>query len=131
MEVTFTLNRRLGGKGRRPNAPPRNAPPGNAPGSPQIARLSRLMALAIRFDTLIRDGSVPNQATLARLGGVTRARLTQIMQLVRLAPDIQEELLWLPGGSRMAERTIRPAVRCVAWEDQRRAFALAKGPKQN
>ena len=54
------------------------------------------MALAIRFDGLIRDGVVADQAELARLGHVTRARVTQIMNLLQLAPDIQEALLFLP-----------------------------------
>ena len=53
------------------------------------------MALAIRFDHLIRDGVVADQAELARLGHVSRARLTQIMDLLNLAPDIQESLLEL------------------------------------
>jgi hypothetical protein len=51
------------------------------------------MALAIYFDQLIRDGVVADQAELARLGHVSRARLTQIMNLLNLAPDIQEEVL--------------------------------------
>jgi hypothetical protein len=121
MEVSFTLNRKSGGKGRR------IATPRTTPGPLRIPRLSRLMALAIRFDTLIQEGAVTDQASLARLGGVTRARLTQIMHLLRLAPDIQEELLFLPAESRMVERTIRPVVRLVEWNDQRRAFQEAKG----
>ena len=59
------------------------------------------MALAIRFDKLIRDGAVKDQTELARLGHVSRVRMTQIMNLNHLAPDIQEEgtasaltLLW-------------------------------------
>ena len=48
----------------------------------RVPRVSRLMALAIRFDQLIRDGVVTDQAELARLGHVTRARLTQIMNLL-------------------------------------------------
>jgi hypothetical protein len=33
---------------------------------------------------------------LARLGHVSRAQITQIMNLLLLAPDIQEEILFLP-----------------------------------
>ena len=55
--------------------------------------MTKIMALAIRFDQLIRDGEV---AELARVGHVSRARFTQIMNLLCLAPDIQEELLFLP-----------------------------------
>ena len=53
------------------------------------------LALAIRFDQLIRDGVVTDQAELARLGHVSRARLTQIMNLLNLAPDIFEALFIL------------------------------------
>lgn len=50
-------------------------------------RVSRLMALAIRLDGLNRDGVVSDQAELARLDQVSRARLTQVMNLLYLAPD--------------------------------------------
>ena len=72
---------------------------------------SRLMALAIRFDQLIRDGVVADQAELARLGHVSRARVTQIMALLNLATDIQEAVLHLPlverGREPVAERDLR------------------------
>jgi hypothetical protein len=55
------------------------------------------MALAIHFDGLIRDGVVKNYAELASLGGVSRARITQIMNLLNLPPWKQEELLFLEG----------------------------------
>lgn len=64
-------------------------PPGRVP------RISRLMALAIRFDGLIRAGVVADYAELARLAHNARARITQIMNLLMLAPDIQEEILFL------------------------------------
>jgi hypothetical protein len=63
----------------------------------RVPRISRLMALAIRFDDLLRRGQVKDYAELARLGHVTRARATQIMNLLNLAPDIQEALLFLPA----------------------------------
>src|SRR5262245_6891768 len=62
----------------------------------RVPRISRLMALAIRFDELLRRGEVGDYAELARLGHVTRARVTQIMNLLNLAPDIQEAILFLP-----------------------------------
>jgi alkylated DNA nucleotide flippase Atl1 len=68
------------------------------------------MALAIHFDGLIRDGVVKNYADLARLGGVSRARITQIMNLLNLPPWKQEELLFLEGGqgrTGVTERVIR------------------------
>src|SRR5215510_8373808 len=62
----------------------------------RVPRIAKLMALAIRFDELIRTGMVRDYAEFARLGHVTRARITQIMNLLHLAPDIQEHLLFLP-----------------------------------
>lgn len=63
------------------------------PALERIPRISRYMALAIHFENLIRQGVVTDYADLARLGHVTRARVTQIMNLRLLAPEIQEELL--------------------------------------
>ena len=62
----------------------------------RVPRISRFMALAIHYENLIREGHVSDFAELARLGHVTRARVTQIMNLRLLAPDIQEQLLFLP-----------------------------------
>ncbi len=59
----------------------------------RIPRISRYMALAIHFEDLIRRGIVTDYADLARLGHVTRARVTQIMNLRLLTPEIQEHLL--------------------------------------
>ena len=78
----------------------------------RIPRISRLMALAIRFDRLIREGKVANISELARLAHVTQPRMTQIMNLNHLAPDIQEALLFLPrvtsGRETVHERMLRP-----------------------
>ena len=59
----------------------------------RIPRITKMMALAIRLDHLINSGQVTDQAELARVGHVSRARLTQILDLTLLAPDIQEEIL--------------------------------------
>ena len=56
-------------------------------------------------------GTVANQAELARREGVTRARVTQIMMLLRLAPDIQARVLALPATAErpiLSERMLRP-----------------------
>lgn len=94
--------------------------------SGRVPRVSRLMALAIRFDRLIREGVVADQAELACLGHVTRARLTQIMNLLCLAPDIQEALLFLQktehGRDEVTEKQIRPIVSQVVWIAQRRMW---------
>src|SRR5687767_13266276 len=77
--------------GEQPVAPP-------APG--RVPRVARFMALAIRFDQLIRVGGVADYAELARLAHVSRARITQFMNLLMLAPDIQEAILFLPRVDR-------------------------------
>ena len=85
------------------------------------------MTLAIRFDQLIRDDVVADQAELARLGHVTRARLTQTMNLLNLAPEIQEEILFLSalghGRCSVSERQLRPIAAEVDWRRQRRMWA--------
>ncbi len=55
-----------------------------------VPRLARLMALAIRFDGLLRSGAIIDQAQLARLGKVSRARISQILNLLHLAPENPE-----------------------------------------
>jgi hypothetical protein len=87
-----------------------------------IPRIARLMALAIRFEGLVREEKVRDYAELARRGHVTRARMTQIMKLVDFAPDIQEQLLFLPPIEGLNERNLRRIVRPVDWDGQRRMF---------
>ena len=72
-----------------------------------VPRISCLMALAIHFDGLIRERVVRDYADLARLGGVSRARITQIMNLLNLPPWKQEELLFLESGAGVTERDLR------------------------
>ena len=89
----------------------------------QIPRISRLMALAIKFQELVDRGEVRDYADLARLGYVTRARITQIMNLLNLAPDLQEQILFAGDaqgrGAQPFERQLRPIVLAVDWPTQR------------
>ncbi len=89
----------------------------------RIPRVAQLMALAIRLEALIAAGHVPSYAGLARLVGVSRARLTQIANLTLLAPDIQEAILFLPpvvkGREPITERHLRPLVAEPDWQRQR------------
>ena len=91
-----------------------------------IPRISRLMALAIRFDRLIKAGEVVDQADLARMGNVSRARVTQIMNLLQLAPEIQEAILFLPrtvkGRDPIREIMVRPLAAEPDWRKQRRLW---------
>src|SRR4051812_10904029 len=87
-----------------------------------IPRIARLMALAIRFEGRVREQRLRDYAELARLGSVTRGRMTQIMQLLHLAPDIQEQLLFLAETPGLNERNLRAIVRHIDWSEQRRMF---------
>lgn len=92
----------------------------------RVPRIARLMALAIRFERLLAEREVCDYADLARLGHVTRARVTQIMNLLNLAPDIQEELLFLPpvaaGRDTLKEWQLRPIAAEPCWRTQRQLW---------
>jgi len=92
----------------------------------RVPRLTRLMALAIRLERLVRSGAVRDYAELARVGHVTRARISQIQNLVLLAPDIQEEILFLTrparGRSPVLLRQMQPIAMQADWEKQRRRW---------
>lgn len=98
------------------------APPPVTPG--RLPRVARLMALAIKFDGLLRERGVENYAELARLGHVSRARISQVMNLLNLAPDIQEALLFLPrtqqGRDPMHLAQLQPIAGQNDWKQQRR-----------
>jgi hypothetical protein len=85
------------------------------------------MALAIRLEGLIREQIIADYAEIARRGRVTRARLTQIMKLLDLAPDLQEQILFLPSLTRLNERNLRPLVGRIDWHEQRRLFQELTG----
>lgn len=93
---------------------------------PRIPRVTRLMALAIKFQDMVDRGEVRDYADLARLGHVTRARMSQIMNLLLLAPSIQEEILALKETSTVspcvAERGIRSLAKIMIWTAQQRAW---------
>lgn len=101
-------------------------PPPPPPVFGRIPRIARLMALAIRMKRLIDVGEISDYAELARLGHVTRARVTQIMNLLYLSPDIQEEILFLPpiesGRDPIRELQLRPITLVPDWRKQRRMW---------
>lgn len=89
---------------------------------PRIPRIAKLMALAIKFQSMVDQGEVRDYADLARLGYVTRARVSQIMNLLLLAPDVQEQLLFAGCGDVAdvpAERHLRTVASIADWKTQR------------
>lgn len=97
------------------------------PPAARVPRLARLMALAVRFEELLRSGEVHDYAELARLGHVSRARITQIMNLRLLAPDLQEQILFLPPFERGRDPIHLALVQPIAlepdWRRQRQRWA--------
>ncbi len=121
--VEFKVRFRNGAKGRRrmkTGEAPRPIDPGLVP------RVARLLALAHKMEDMVRSGAVRDYAELARLGGVSRARVTQIMNLLLLAPDIQEAILLCASTpttvSSISEKWIRQMLQHVAWSKQRTTF---------
>ncbi|MFM7843807.1 MAG: hypothetical protein ACKPEY_06200 [Planctomycetota bacterium] len=98
--------------------------------TPRIPRIARLMALAIRFDKMLRTGEVADLVTLAVLSHVTQPRMTQILALNLLSPDIQEELLHLPpaevGKDPIHEKLLRPMTAEIDWKRQRQLWRHLK-----
>ena len=117
----FHVSRRHSGQKRFRNGATREVPAGRTP------RIARLMALAIRCEKLIREGVVADQSELARFGQITTARMTQIMLLLNLAPDLQEQILLLPrterGRDAVKETDVRRIATTLDWRKQRRMWA--------
>ena len=97
------------------------------PMTSRVPRISRLMALAIRFEDLVKAGGIADYTELAQLGHVSRARITQIMNLLHLAPDIQEQVLFLPptrhGRDPIHLARLQPIATTLDWSQQRRLWA--------
>jgi hypothetical protein len=106
-------------------------PPAAAKG--RVPRVARLMALAIRVERLVREGTVRDYAEVARLGHVTRARVAQVTALLSLAPDLQEHVLYLPptgrGRDPISERDLRPIAAEIGWARQRLRWRTDVEPK--
>ena len=88
----------------------------------RVPRVARLMALGIKLDGLIRSGEVASQRELAAVARVTPARLTQILNLLHLTPQIQETLLLMPpitrGHDPITERELRHIAAVSCWKTQ-------------
>jgi hypothetical protein len=83
-----------------------------------------MLALAHYVEREIEAGKIPDLAAAAHALGITRARMTQVANLLLLAPDIQERIL--AGGLRWSERRLRLLVQDPCWEGQVRALSSSK-----
>jgi hypothetical protein len=112
--------------GRRAQGPKTGIVAAQAAEYTRPPRVACLLALAHRFEALVRAGEVRDYAKLARAGRVSRARVSQILKLLTLAPSIQEHILWLPprtaGEESITERDLRKVVCEPCWDRQRLLF---------
>jgi len=127
IECAFHINRRS--KGRQ------EMQAGESPRMPcergRVPRVAKLLALAHRFENLVRRGEVADYAELAHLGRVSRARISQIMSLLLLAPDLQEQVMFLPrterGRDPIQMRHLLPIAQVADWKIQRQLWAALIG----
>ena len=102
-----------------------------APPPPQVrrpARVAQALARAHRLEAAIAAGDYADRADAARQLGFTRARITQILDLLLLAPDLQERVLDLEavdGVEPLSERALRGVIRQDRWDEQRRVWAAS------
>jgi hypothetical protein len=128
VECQIEFRRLAKGRKQMQDAP---APPRPLVPAGRVPRVARWMALALRFEQLLRDGHVGSYAELARLGHVTHARVSQIMNLLYLAPDLQEAILFLPRTQRGRDpiilRDLQPIAAELDWREQRRRWGRCAG----
>jgi hypothetical protein len=114
---------------------PLRAKPGASPVSAQsstgrLPRITQVLALAIYLEDMIRRGEAKDYADLARMSCLCRERVSQIVRLNYLAPDIQVELLYLPptstGHYPISETAMRKIANLLSWADQRHEWAALK-----
>jgi hypothetical protein len=105
------------------------------PGSPpstngRLPQLTRVLTLAIHFEAMIQRGDARDFADVARQSCLCRERVSQIMRLLYLAPDIQMELLYFPpipsGRFPISETAVRRVANLLSWADQRREWTRLK-----
>lgn len=103
-----------------------------APRVEPVPRITRLLALALKFEELIRSGTVTNYAAMAQVAQVSRSRVTQMTSLLNLAPDIQEEILFLPAAEarqlRISEPSLRKLTATLLWNQQRAQWKNLRRP---
>lgn len=80
----------------KPKPPPVVCDPGPSRGA-------RTLALAHWIERRTESGALADYAAAARALGLSRSRLTQVMNMLLLPVEMQERLLMDPGGVRRGE----------------------------
>jgi len=92
-----------------------------------LPRIVETLRKAIEWRRQLDAGEVPNQAAIARREGVTRARVTQILGLLRLPLGVRDRILALQGGPRqpgLSEHSLRRTLRAHEVENCRAAAEI-------
>src|ERR1700722_16412911 len=122
LEIRFSLRTKL-----PPNSKPTEVP---SRGGGRLPRVTQVLALAIHLEDMVRRGEANDYTDLARLSCLCRERISQIVRLNYLAPDIQVELLYLPpttsGRFPISETALRKIANLLSWNDQRREWKAVK-----
>jgi hypothetical protein len=96
----------------------------------RLPQVTRILALAVHFEEMIRKGDAQDYADIGRLCCLCRERVSQVTRLNYLAPDIQVELLYLPptltGRYPISESAVRKIANLLSWADQRAAWTELK-----
>ncbi|MFH2002972.1 MAG: hypothetical protein ABIK28_25120 [Planctomycetota bacterium] len=79
---------------------------------------ARMLALAHYFSQLIENDTLRGYSRAAVLMGVSRSRLSQIMNLLHLSPHIQESIL--SGNLKINEHQLRAVLRLIDWRQQKK-----------
>ena len=89
----------------------------------EVPKLTRLLVLAHQIEQAIEEGRADDYAEVARQLGVSRARITQIVNLLLLSPGIQTTILSQPKRVRhLSERQLRPVAEEPDWQRQQELF---------
>jgi hypothetical protein len=107
------------------HAVPRGRDAPKPPRGPKTHRVVEFLRKAVEWQRQLDSGEVRNRAEIARREGITRARVTQVIGLLELAPEIQERILSLPvthHRSLVTERALRPVRTITNSRDQLREF---------
>src|SRR5262245_41017876 len=91
--VTYKLEITRGRKGQRRVVEPAPPPERRAIDPATVPRITRMLVLGYHFERLVREGKVKNYTEIARLTGLSRARVSQIANLTLLKSAVQEQLL--------------------------------------
>ncbi|ACY13375.1 hypothetical protein [Haliangium ochraceum] len=122
--VTGRLFRHGGGNGRPHRFSGQPAPSAPLP-TRRPARVAQMLAFAHRVEAEVTRGDFESRSAAARHYGMTTGRITQLLSLLWLAPDVQEDVLFLEaidGREPVSGQALEKIARIADWSEQRRGW---------